>query len=138
MEACRRRRPLSRYQVVFFALVVKVVVEGDGALVEAKPSGEDDGFKKITENPSPDPQPIAVAVPRLKRRGLFGQLSFVAEVGDARNYAARQTKWFLTVIVAITALPAPMGSTIFFRKRPCYVHVSFQQRQMLINCLQHP
>lgn len=126
--------------------------------VEAKPTGENSSLRKFknendsessveqradteknipTENASSDLQPGPVVIPRLKRRGLFGQLTLIAEVEDARNYG-RQTKWFLTFIVAIAALPAPMGSAIFFRERPCYGPVPLRKRYPLIICLQHP
>lgn len=57
----------------------------------------------------------AVKVPRLKRRGLFGQLTLVAEVEDPKTYP-RPTKWFITFVVSVAAVVAPMGSAIFFRK----------------------
>lgn len=57
----------------------------------------------------------AVKVPRLKRRGLFGQLTLVAEVEDPKTYP-RPMKWFITFVVAVAAVVAPMGSAIFFRK----------------------
>ncbi|KAJ5679662.1 MFS transporter OpS2 [Penicillium macrosclerotiorum] len=55
----------------------------------------------------------AVPVPRLKRRGLFGQLTLVAEVEDPKTYP-RKMKWFITFIVAVAGATAPMGSSIFF------------------------
>jgi hypothetical protein len=57
----------------------------------------------------------AVKVPRLKRRGLFGQMTLVAEVEDPKTYP-RKMKWFITFIVAVAGATAPMGSSIFFRK----------------------
>ena len=56
----------------------------------------------------------AVVVPRLKRRGLLGQLTLVAEVEDPKTYP-RKMKWFITFIVAVAGATAPMGSSIFFR-----------------------
>jgi hypothetical protein len=56
----------------------------------------------------------AVVVPRLKRRGLFGSLTLVAEVEDPKTYP-RKMKWFITFIVAWAGATAPMGSSIFFR-----------------------
>lgn len=58
-----------------------------------------------------------IEVPRLKRRGLFGQLTLIAEVEDPRTYS-REMKWFVTFIVATAGILAPLGSSIFFRK-PC-------------------
>lgn len=57
----------------------------------------------------------AVKVPRLKRRGLFGQMTLVAEVEDPKTYP-RKMKWFITFIVAVAGATAPMGSSVFFRK----------------------
>lgn len=57
----------------------------------------------------------AIAVPRMKRRGVFGQLTLVAEVEDPKTYP-RKMKWFITFIVAVAAAAAPMGSSIFFRE----------------------
>ncbi|KAI9038597.1 uncharacterized protein KD926_010642 [Aspergillus affinis] len=54
-----------------------------------------------------------VVVPRLKRRGLFGQLTLLAEIENPKTYA-RKTKWFITFIVAVAGATAPMGSSIFF------------------------
>jgi hypothetical protein len=59
----------------------------------------------------------AIKVSRLKRRGLFGQLAFVAEVENPKTYP-RRMKWFITFIVALAGSTAPMGSSIFFRKSP--------------------
>lgn len=57
----------------------------------------------------------AVKVPRLKRRGLFGQMTLVAEVENPKTYP-RKMKWFITFIVAVAGATAPMGSSVFFRK----------------------
>ncbi|KAJ6083937.1 hypothetical protein N7486_010737 [Penicillium sp. IBT 16267x] len=54
-----------------------------------------------------------IVVPRLKRRGLFGQLTLIAEVEDPRTYS-RKMKWFITFIVATAGVLAPLGSSIFF------------------------
>lgn len=59
------------------------------------------------------PQPIKV--PRSKRRGLFGRFAILAEVEDPRDYK-NNTKWFITFIVGLAALAAPLGSTIIFRE----------------------
>lgn len=56
-----------------------------------------------------------VNVPRLKRRGLFGQMTLVAEVENPKTYP-RKMKWFITFIVAVAGATAPMGSSVFFRK----------------------
>ncbi|KAE8145353.1 major facilitator superfamily domain-containing protein [Aspergillus avenaceus] len=55
----------------------------------------------------------AVVVPRLKRRGLFGQYTLLAEVENPKRYS-RKKKWFITFIVAWAGATAPMGSSILF------------------------
>lgn len=55
-----------------------------------------------------------VVVHRLKRRGLFGQLTLLAEIEKPKTYP-RNRKWFITFIVAVAGAAAPMGSSIFFR-----------------------
>lgn len=64
-------------------------------------------------NKSNEPRPVPV--PRLRRRGLFGQLTLVPEVENPRAYS-RSTKWILTCTVSLATLIAPMGTSIFYRK----------------------
>lgn len=59
--------------------------------------------------------PAPVKVPRSQRRGLFGQFTLLAEVEDPKHYP-RRTKWWITFIIALAAVAAPMGSAIIFRK----------------------
>ncbi|KAL6721397.1 hypothetical protein ACLMJK_000500 [Lecanora helva] len=54
-----------------------------------------------------------VKVPRTNRRGLFGRFTLLAEVEEPKNYA-RPTKWFITFIIGLAAVAAPLGSTIIF------------------------
>lgn len=61
-----------------------------------------------------DDTPPAVKVPRLQRRGLFGRFSLLAEVTEPKHYS-RGTKWWITFIVALAAVAAPMGSAIILR-----------------------
>lgn len=65
----------------------------------------------IVEEKDPDP----VKVPRSQRRGLFARFTTVAEVDDPKLYP-RRTKWFITFVVGLAALAAPLGSAIIFRK----------------------
>lgn len=60
-----------------------------------------------------DPKPVKV--PRSQRRGLFGRFTIVAEVEEPKHYS-RRTKWYITFVVALAAVAAPMGSAIIFRK----------------------
>lgn len=57
----------------------------------------------------------AIKVPRAKRRGLLGKFSMIAEVEEPKDYP-RRIKWFITFVVGMAALAAPLGSTIIFRK----------------------
>ena len=59
-----------------------------------------------------DPEPIKV--PRSQRRGLFGRFTILAEVEEPRHYS-RKAKWYITFIVALAAMAAPLGSAIIFR-----------------------
>lgn len=54
-------------------------------------------------------------IPRSKRRGLLGRLALIPEVARPPEYA-NKTKWLITLIVALAAAAAPMGSAILFRK----------------------
>ncbi|KAJ5659596.1 hypothetical protein N7507_006047 [Penicillium longicatenatum] len=86
----------------------------------------DDYPEKINDSEAPRPLTRQytelgppIVVPRLKRRGLFGQLTLIAEVEDPRTYS-RNMKWFITFIVATAGVLAPLGSSIFFRKPCCF------------------
>ncbi|CBF81466.1 hypothetical protein AN5656.2 [Aspergillus nidulans FGSC A4] len=52
-------------------------------------------------------------VPRLSRRGLFGQITLLEEIENPKCYP-RSKKWFITFVVAVAGSVAPMGSSIFF------------------------
>lgn len=58
-----------------------------------------------------DPKPVKV--PRSLRGGLFGRFTIVAEVEEPKHYS-RRTKWYITFVVALAAVAAPMGSAIIF------------------------
>ena len=60
-----------------------------------------------------DPEPIIV--PKPQRRGLFGRFTLVAEVEEPKHYP-RRTKWYITFVVSLAGVAAPLGSTIIFRK----------------------
>ena len=79
------------------------------------PQGRD--VEAVQEEVTPTP----VKVPRSKRRGLFGRFTIVAEVEEPKHYP-RRTKWFITFVIALAAVAAPMGSTIIFRKNRALVH----------------
>lgn len=60
-------------------------------------------------------QPLPVEVSRAKRRGLFARFTVLAEVEEPKHYA-RRTKWFITFIIALAAVAAPLGSAIILRE----------------------
>ncbi|KAL8636411.1 MAG: hypothetical protein Q9228_006193 [Teloschistes exilis] len=59
--------------------------------------------------------PVAVKVLKAQRRGLFGRFTVLAEVEEPKDYA-QGTKWFITFIVALAAVAAPLGSAIILRR----------------------
>ena len=67
------------------------------------------------ETETQDPEPIKV--PRSQRRGLFGRFTILAEVEEPKHYS-RKAKWYITFIVALAAMAAPLGSAIIFRMAP--------------------
>lgn len=75
--------------------------------------------RSMTESLPPPP----VKVPRAKRRGLFARFTILAEVEEPKHYP-RGTKWFITFIVALAAIAAPLGSTIILRERYPYKHTA--------------
>ena len=76
--------------------------------------------KSIKEPPPACQAPVGdddndrLVVDRSKRRGLFGQLTLLAEVENPKTFT-RKAKWFITFIVAVSGAAAPMGSAIFLR-----------------------
>lgn len=71
--------------------------------------------KQDVEMAEDEVTPPPVKVPRSKRRGLFGRFTILAEVEEPKHYSQR-TKWFITFVIALAAVAAPMGSAIIFRK----------------------
>lgn len=55
-------------------------------------------------------------VPRAKRRGLFGRFALIPEVERPYDYK-NSTKWTITAAISLATAAAPMGSSIFYRKR---------------------
>lgn len=60
-------------------------------------------------------QPPPVKIPRANRRGLLARFTVIAEVEEPKNYS-RGTKWFITFIIALAAVAAPLGSAIILRR----------------------
>jgi hypothetical protein len=60
-------------------------------------------------------RPLSV-VPRSKRRGLLGNFAFIIPEVERPYEYKNSTKWFITLIIALAAAAAPMGSAIFLRR----------------------
>ena len=85
-----------------------------GPSVEAKDKPGDEGKHDIEMAQRESPNPAPVKVPHSKRRGLFGRFTIVAEVEEPKHYP-RRIKWFITFVIALAAVAAPLGSAIIFR-----------------------
>ena len=68
---------------------------------------------RVTTNASSIVQ-APVKVPRSERRGLFGRFSILAEVEEPHHYS-RRIKWYITFVIAMAAVAAPLGSAIILR-----------------------
>ena len=84
---------------------------------ETTDKNEEDVEAQSTQEYVEPETPPAVRVPRSRRRGLFGRFTILAEVEEPKHYP-RRAKWFITFVVALAAIAAPLGSAIFFRKIP--------------------
>ncbi|PYH98408.1 hypothetical protein BO71DRAFT_426055, partial [Aspergillus ellipticus CBS 707.79] len=83
---------------------------------ESAPPGEKASCPDVPDVPSLttlNASEVAVVVPRSQRRGLFAQVTLVAEIENSRTFS-RPKKWMLTAMVSFASLIAPMGSSIFF------------------------
>ena len=76
-------------------------------------SGTKEEDVEAAETEIEDPEPVKVR--RSQRRGLFGRFTILAEVEEPKHYS-RRTKWYITFVVALAAVAAPMGSAIIFRR----------------------
>lgn len=75
-------------------------------VVDHEPSSREPDIERIQSVKEP-----LVKVPRAKRRGLFARFAVIAEVTEPTHYT-NKTKWLITIIVAIAAAAAPVGSAI--------------------------
>jgi hypothetical protein len=82
--------------------------------IEAAPVQQDAAARPNSKPASVLSRTLSI-VPRSKRRGLLGRFSIIPEVDRPYDYA-NNTKWLITLIVALAAAAAPLGSAIFFRK----------------------
>ncbi|KAL4908102.1 hypothetical protein BDW74DRAFT_174798 [Aspergillus multicolor] len=68
---------------------------------------------QVRVSPAASDEEVPRVVPRLSRRGLFGQITLLEEIENPKCYP-RNKKWFITFVVAVAGSVAPMGSSIFF------------------------
>ena len=87
-------------------------MEKDGEAIKS-PTDDLEASRQVTRPESVSPQPVKV--PRARRRGLLGQYTIVAEVEEPKDYP-KHTKWFITFVVSMAAVAAPLGSTVIFRE----------------------
>ncbi|KAL8916205.1 MAG: hypothetical protein Q9208_008657 [Pyrenodesmia sp. 3 TL-2023] len=79
---------------------------------ETPPALEERDIEASKEQATADyVHPAPVTIPKSCRRGILGQFTLVAEVEDPKDYP-RLTKWYITFVVALAAVAAPMGSAI--------------------------
>ena len=67
-------------------------------------------LEKIQSEPPPPPVKVTLS----QRRGLLARLALLAEVTEPKHYA-RPTKYFITFIIALAGMAAPIGSTVVLR-----------------------
>ena len=82
--------------------------------IEPAPVVEQTTQRSKSRSSSVRSRPLSI-VPRSERRGLLGRLTVIPEVERPYEYT-RRTKWLITLLVALAAAAAPMGSSIFFRE----------------------
>ncbi|KAI4195041.1 MAG: hypothetical protein LQ348_002530 [Seirophora lacunosa] len=71
--------------------------------------GDIEGRREKTIPESIHPAPVLI--PKSQRRGILGRFTAVAEVEEPKDYS-RRTKWYITFVVAMAAMAAPLGSAI--------------------------
>ena len=98
---------------------IRVETSQDGSHSESQHAATEPSTKQSdaekAETEMQDPE--SIKVPRSQRRGLFGRFTVLAEVEEPKHYS-RRTKWYITFVVALAAIAAPMGSAIIFRMAP--------------------
>jgi hypothetical protein len=82
--------------------------------IEAVPVNEEPQQRSRSKTSSVRSRPLTI-VPRSKRRGLLGRFAIIPEVERPYDYS-NKIKWIITLIVALAAAAAPLGSAIFYRE----------------------
>lgn len=84
--------------------------------IEPAPVEEESQQRSRSKSSSVRSRPLTI-VPRSKRRGLLGRFALIPEVGRPYDYS-NKTKWLITLVVALAAAAAPLGSAIFYPALP--------------------
>jgi hypothetical protein len=82
--------------------------------IEPIPEEKEPAQRSKSKSSSVRSRPLSI-VPRLKRRGLLAKFTLIPEVDRPYDYK-RSTKWMITLLVALAAAAAPMGSAIILRE----------------------
>ena len=93
---------------------VSYAAESSPGTVRVEESQEGDVEAQVRVPDADSVIPAAVKTPRSQRRGLLARFAILAEVEEPKHYS-RRSKWFITFVVALAAVAAPIGSAIFFR-----------------------
>ncbi|MCJ1419877.1 hypothetical protein MMC32_006233 [Xylographa parallela] len=92
---------------------VSYAAESSPGTVRVEESQEGDLEAQVRVPDADSVIPAAVKTPRSQRRGLLARFAILAEVEEPKHYS-RRSKWFITFVVALAAVAAPIGSAIFF------------------------
>jgi hypothetical protein len=93
----------------------KISIHSHSSIATIPPPSELAQHRRSKSNTPSTRSRTPTAIPRSKRRGLFGRFTLVPEIENAKEHK-RSIKWFITMLVALAAAAAPMGSAIFLRK----------------------
>ncbi|PHH66946.1 hypothetical protein CDD81_5298 [Ophiocordyceps australis] len=86
-------------------------------VADAGPGGDASVLARAASHASSTQARPLIVVPRSSRRGLCGRFAIVPEVERPYDYKA-STKWGITATIALAAMAAPMGSSIFYPALP--------------------
>ena len=82
--------------------------------IEPIPEEKEPAQRSKSKSSSVRSRPLSI-VPRHKRRGLLAKFALIPEVDRPYDYK-RGTKWLITLVVALAAAAAPIGSAIMMRE----------------------
>ena len=82
--------------------------------IEPIPEEKEPAQRSKSKTSSVRSRPLSI-VARHKRRGLLARFALIPEVDRPYDYK-RSTKWLITLIIALAAAAAPIGSAIMMRE----------------------